>query len=223
MISLLQKMITFGRFTVKQSDRELVVMQKNFLAIIVNILIIVIFFVVFYLNYKRYGLDSIIPNSPKDFLGAVFIPIIFYIILRNIIVLSKGHTLKIDYVLREVWYDSVRIPLDKVNSFIINREVSLKSYYYNIVAVYFSDDDIDEDVDRQDGVNDLIFLPTKFSKLFLIDIANEANKLLIDKKYFIERKVDSLEIGNILIYAIFSSIIVYVLCFIIIKTLSYYF
>lgn len=220
MISLLQKIITFGRFSVRRSNQELVVKQKNYIAIFINLSWFVVFFLIFYLIYQRYGVSRLIPQTPKDYLGLILIPFIFYIVVKNILTLLRSHTLKIDYIAREVWCDSIRLPLEKIDRFVISKNVSLKSYYYSIAIVFSSSDSAGDEMDLEFYEKNLIFLPTKFTKLFLIDIANEINKLLVGKKYYIERKLDKLEMGNIFMYLIFFSLIIYVFSFLIIKMLS---
>ncbi len=219
-MNLLQKIITFGRFSVKHSNQELIVKQKNYLAIFLNLSWFVVFFLIFYFTYQRYGLSRLIPQAPKDYLGLVLVLFVFYLILKNILALSGSHAFKIDYVSGEIWCDSVRLPLKMVDRFIITKSVSLKSYYYSIAIVFSSSDNADDDTDFEFYEKNLIFLPTKFTKLFLVDIANEANKLLSDKKFFVERKLDTLEMGNIFMYLVFFSIVVYLFCFLIIRMLS---
>ena len=218
-MNLLQKIITFGRFSVKRSNQELVVKQKNYLAIFLNLSLLVVFFLIFYFIYQRYGLSRLIPQTPKDYLGLVLVPFVFYLILKNILTLLGAHTFKIDYVSGEIWCDSVRLPLKIIDRFVITKSMSLKSYYYSIAIVFSSSDNDGDETDFEFYEKNLIFLPTKFTKLFLIDIANEANKLLVDKKYFVERKLDTLEIGNIFMYIVFFSIVIYLFFFLIIRIL----
>lgn len=217
MIDLLQKIIIFGRFSVKQNDGELIVKQRNYFAIFSSFFALVIILLIFYFKYQKYGLAGVLPQNSKEYVGAILIVCLLYLIFRNIFLLSKKHILIIKYSLREIWYNSVKIPLNAVTRFEIHRNVSLMSYYYSIVVVYFSNDE----KNNEDGVNDLIFLPTKFTKLFLIDIANEANKLLINKTYSIKRKLDLLEIGNILIYTVFGLAVLFFVYFMMMKMFFY--
>ena len=101
--------------------------------------------------------------------------------MKNILTLLGAHTFKIDYVSGEIWCDSVRLPLKIIDRFVITKSMSLKSYYYSIAIVFSSSDNDGDETDFEFYEKNLIFLPTKFTKLFLIDIANEANKLLVDK------------------------------------------
>ncbi len=207
----LQRIVTFFKFSIKKKEEELVIRQRrNFVPIVFWLIFLLFIFAVGYLDYKEMGVEAFIPNDGKKILGLIaFIVIIYMITKSNIVETLKTRALVFKYPEKEIWYDGMKMPIDRANHFGLYKDASARHYYYSIVLAYDEGDEYDI------GLDDMIFLPTRFTKLFLIDVANEANTFLTNNSHVIDREMDVLEK---VIIAVYSGIMLFLLYLIYIVT-----
>lgn len=199
-MNFLAKLSTFGRFSIKDSPSELIIKQRNYVGILLNLLIISFFIFILVLQISYKGIESLAIKSPKDMLGLIFAVGLLYFFGKNIFILSHAQMLKIDKMKRLIVYEGIEIRTDRINYADLIKEYSTKGCYYHLI-IYLkigkgkANIDLDNDDKELTGID--IFQPTFYSKNLMLFLANEINNMT-EKRKIIENKFKIHELLGIL-------------------------
>jgi len=171
-MDFLTKLSILGRFSIKNSANKIVVKQRNYIGALMGLIVIsfFIFLIIIQIYYK--GVETLAVRDAKSLIGIIVLPVFFYFIIRKIIALLKPQTLTIDRSLQKIIYNNLELAINKIDYADLGKNVGLKGYRYYLVFY----------LNTKEGIEETIFLPTFYTKRFMIFLANETNRLTAKKK-----------------------------------------